>query len=83
MRRLVEDLLAEQGALAGAIMRHAGHPGTEASGDAEAVTAWSAAHAPIVRTARRTLDEIEKSGGDWTFAKLTIANAALRDLAGA
>ena len=31
--------------------------------------------------ARRTVDEIEASGGPWTFAKLTIANAALRELA--
>jgi glutamate dehydrogenase len=83
MRRLVEDLLTEQGALAGAIMRYAGHPGPDPEKDAEAVTAWISAHAPLVRATRRTLDEIEKSGGDWSFAKLTIANAALRDLAGA
>ena len=29
----------------------------------------------------RTVDEIESGGGPWTFAKLTIANAALRELA--
>ena len=27
------------------------------------------------------LGEIEKEGGGWSFAKLTIANAALRELA--
>jgi glutamate dehydrogenase len=27
------------------------------------------------------VEEIEGAGGGWTFAKLTIANAALRDLA--
>ena len=31
--------------------------------------------------ASRTIEEIEASGGSWTFAKLTIANAALRELA--
>ena len=31
--------------------------------------------------ARRTIDEIEASAGGWSFAKLTIANAALRELA--
>jgi glutamate dehydrogenase len=34
-----------------------------------------------VQAAGRTLAEIEASAGPWTFAKLTIANAALRELA--
>jgi glutamate dehydrogenase len=34
-----------------------------------------------VQAARRTLDEIEGAGGEWSFAKLTIAHAALRELA--
>jgi glutamate dehydrogenase len=29
------------------------------------------------------VDEIEQSGAGWTFAKLTIANATIRDLASA
>ena len=48
-----------------------------------AVTSWSALRPEAVRAVKRTLDEIEKAGGGWTFAKLTIANAALRELAGA
>jgi glutamate dehydrogenase len=83
VRRLVEDLRGEQAALSASIMRFAGAPSDAAAKDVEAVTAWSADHSGPVKAARRTLDEIEKSGGPWTFAKLTIANAALRDLAGA
>ena len=29
----------------------------------------------------RSVDEIEQSGRGWTFAKLTIANMTIRDLA--
>jgi glutamate dehydrogenase len=29
------------------------------------------------------MEEVEKAPGGWTFAKLTIANAALRELASA
>jgi glutamate dehydrogenase len=36
-----------------------------------------------VRSAKRTVEDIENAGGGWTFAKLTIANAALRELANA
>jgi glutamate dehydrogenase len=41
-----------------------------------------ALHRETAGAARRTIDDIESSGGPWTFAKLTIANAALRELAG-
>ncbi len=80
-RRLVEDMLAEQGALAAAIMRFAGKASPDPAVDAGAVAIWAAAHGPRVRTAKKSLEEIERSGGDWSFAKLTIANAVLRDLA--
>ena len=33
--------------------------------------------------ARRAIEDIEAAGGGWTFAKLTIANAALRELGAA
>jgi glutamate dehydrogenase len=36
-----------------------------------------------VRAVRRAMEEVEKAPGGWTFAKLTIANAALRELASA
>jgi glutamate dehydrogenase len=84
-RRLMEDILAEQAALSAAIMTFAGQP-TPRSDPAHvvaAVGAWGSARAKAVRAARETLAEIEASPGGWTFAKLTIANAALRELAAA
>ena len=48
---------------------------------ADAVHAWAALRRDRASAATRTVDEIEASGGHWTFAKLTIANAALRELA--
>ena len=53
----------------------------EAEGAHAAVKAWSALRADQIAAARRTLEEIDASSGGWTFAKLTIANAALRELA--
>ena len=46
-----------------------------------AVSSWSALRPDPARAAKRTIEEIEAAGGGWSFAKLTIANAALRELA--
>jgi glutamate dehydrogenase len=82
LRRLIEDLLAEQAGLTRAIMAFAG--GAEAGKDdahaAEAVAAWARPRPEQARAPVRTIEEIESSGGAWSFAKLTIANAALREL---
>jgi glutamate dehydrogenase len=84
VRRLIEDMIVQQTALAGQTMAFAGGPPRE--GEAEravaAVTAWTSAHTQRVKAARRTIDDVEKAPGGWTFAKLTIANGALRELAG-
>ena len=83
LRRLIEDLLAEQTQLTRAIMAFAG--GAQAGEDdvhaKQAVSAWVALRPDQARAATRTVDEIEAGGGAWSFAKLTIANAALRELA--
>ncbi len=83
LRRLIEDLLAEQAQLTRAIMAFAGgdQAGDEAEHAHDAVASWSALRPEQARAATRTVEEIEAGGGDWTFAKLTIANAALRELA--
>jgi glutamate dehydrogenase len=81
VRRLVHDMHSEQGDLARSIMRFAGPASEDPQKDLQAVAAWAGDHSVPVKAARRTLDEIERSGGPWSFAKLTIANAALRDLA--
>ncbi len=85
VRRLIEDMLIEQAALTGSVMAFAGkaEAGEGAQPAKGAVNSWSALRPEAVRAVKRTLDEIEKAGGGWTFAKLTIANAALRELAGA
>ncbi len=84
-RRLVEDMLTEQAALASAVMSFAGRPEADepASRVVAAVGAWSTAHGARVKLAKRTVDEIEKAPGGWNFAKLTIANGALRELTNA
>jgi glutamate dehydrogenase len=83
VRRLIEDLLAEQAALTRAVMAFAGsaQSGETAASAASTVASWAALRPELTAAARRTIEEIEQAGGDWTFAKLTIANAALRELA--
>jgi glutamate dehydrogenase len=83
VRRLVEDLLAEQAALTRAVMAFAGSPqaGDNEEAAQSAIGSWSALRRDTADVARKTVEEIEASSGPWTFAKLTIANAALRELA--
>jgi glutamate dehydrogenase len=82
VRRLIEDLLEEQAALTRAVMTYAGRPqaGEDADAAKAAVASWSSLKAEPVRAAKTTIAAIEKEGGGWSFAKLTIANAALRAL---
>jgi glutamate dehydrogenase len=83
LRRLIEELLVQQAELAEGLMAFAG--GTQAGDDAEAArqtaASWAALRRAETDRARQTIEEIEASGGPWTFAKLTIAGAALRELA--
>jgi glutamate dehydrogenase len=82
LRRLIEELLAEQASLARAVMgKSEARKAADADGARAAVKAWSTPRSDQVGAARRTLAEIETAAGPWTFAKLTIANAALRELA--
>ena len=82
VRRLIEDLLDEQASLTRAVMAYAGRPqaGEDAAAARSTVSAWSSLNGEPVRAARSTIADIEKDGGGWSFAKLTIANAALRAL---
>jgi len=83
LRRLIEDLLTQQAELARSVMAFTGgaQAGEDADAAKDAANSWAALHREKVGAARRTIDDIEASGGPWTFAKLTIANAALRELA--
>ncbi|MDE2488500.1 MAG: NAD-glutamate dehydrogenase, partial [Alphaproteobacteria bacterium] len=82
LRRLLEDLLAEQAALTRTVMEFAGsaNAGAEAAKAKAAVSEWADLRHGKAEAARRTVEEIDQAGGAWTFAKLTIANAALREL---
>jgi glutamate dehydrogenase len=83
VRRLLEDLLGEQTALTRALMAFAAgpHAGDDVESAAAAIASWSALRRSLADAARDTVAEIEAEGGAWTFAKLTLANAALRELA--
>jgi glutamate dehydrogenase len=85
VRRLIEDMIGEQSALARAVMARGAPPedGGKSDSASGAVVSWVSERADAVRAARRIIDDVEKAPGNWTFAKLTIANAALRELAGA
>jgi glutamate dehydrogenase len=58
----------------------AAQAGDSAEDAKDAVASWSALRPDRVQQAVRTIEEIEAAGGHWTFAKLTIASAALREL---
>ena len=84
VRRLMEELLTEQAAATRAVVGFAKGPeaGADATSARTAVQAWGGAvRKDAVKTARRTLDAAQAAPGGWSFAKLTIVNAALRALA--
>jgi len=85
VRRLIEDLLSEQTAITQAVLKFSANAqaGEDELSAKAAVTSWAALRMDRVRSAKRTVEDIETAGGGWTFAKLTIANAALRELANA
>ncbi|HEY5289288.1 MAG TPA: NAD-glutamate dehydrogenase, partial [Caulobacteraceae bacterium] len=85
VRRLIEDMVTEQASLTGVIMDAWGAPadGDKTDRAGHAVTTWSSDRAEAVRAVRRSIEEVERAPGGWSFAKLTIANAALRELASA
>jgi len=82
VRRLIEDLLVEQLALTRAVIDvcEGAKAGASAASARAAVQAWSAMRSDQVHAARQTIEEIEGASGGWTFAKLTIVNAALGTL---
>ena len=74
--QLIEQQVARTGEIAGAAK--AADAGVDMDAAAAAVDAWSAARRDAVDRARQTLEGIEQSPGGWSFAKLTLADAALR-----
>ncbi len=82
VRRLIQDLMAEQVALTRAVARSTDAScGKDELTAEKAVDAWIGPRLSIVEGVRASVDEIEASGAGWTFAKLTIANATIREIA--
>jgi glutamate dehydrogenase len=84
VRRLVGDLKDEQLVLTRAVARScdAGCGKDEMTAE-RAVDAWIGPRLSVVEGVRASVDEIESSGAGWTFAKLTIANATIREIVAA
>ncbi|HLK25963.1 MAG TPA: NAD-glutamate dehydrogenase [Caulobacteraceae bacterium] len=85
VRRLIEDLVAEQTALAKTLIAFADSPAAaDTPAEAKAlVRAWSARHRAQAAASEAAFKRVESGSGPWTFAKLTIAAAALRELVAA
>jgi len=82
VRRLIEDLMNEQLALTRAVARSTdASVGASEKAAEQAVDAWIGPRLATVEGVRASVDEIEASGAGWTFAKLTIANSAIREIA--
>ena len=82
VRRLIEDLMAEQVALTRAVAKSTdASVGVSEQAAEDAVEKWIGPRQAVVEGVRASVDEIEASGSGWTFAKLTIANGAIRAVA--
>lgn len=82
VRRLIEDLMAEQMILTRAVARTSDvSVGASEQAAEKAVDAWIGPRQATVEGVRASVDEIEASGSGWTFAKLTIANSVIREIA--
>jgi glutamate dehydrogenase len=82
LRGLIVDLIDEQIRRTREIASTARGPENAASAEAadKAVAGWIGDRVEAVDRARRVLEDIEQTAGGWSFAKLTIANAALRSV---
>ena len=82
VRRLIQDFMQEQVQLTRAVARASDVSVGRSEATAEAaVDKWIGSHQATVEGVRASVDEIEQSGAGWTFAKLTIANGAIREVA--
>jgi glutamate dehydrogenase len=75
LRSLIVDLISDQTRRVRAVLAAA--PGETPN---EALSRWAAPRQAAIDRGRRTLEEIEQTPQGWTFAKLTLAASALRDV---
>jgi len=80
LRGLIVDLFGEQLARAKAVATGLRAARDRIDVDA-ALETWIAPNRAIVERASRIISDIEAGAGGWTFAKLSIANAALKEAA--
>jgi glutamate dehydrogenase len=80
VRELILETVGEQTARVRAIMALNKKPPADVG---TAIAAWSTPRAAAVERASALIEQIEQTADGWSFAKLTIANAALRAAASA
>jgi glutamate dehydrogenase len=82
VRRINDDLYAGQRALAADALEYLdmANPTGDRVDGANAVKAWSAAHAEAIARTKSFLEALEQSG-ELSVAKLTLANSQIRELA--
>lgn len=83
IRRLLEELLTEQAEATRAVVgfAKAADAGADANAARAAVDAWAGQRKDAAESAKKILEDVQSALGGWSFAKLTIVNAALRGLA--
>ena len=79
VRELILELVNEQTSRVRAVMALAKKP---ASDVIDAIAGWSEPRKAAVDRARSVIDDIDQTADGWSFAKLTIANAALKAASG-
>ncbi|MBW8882663.1 MAG: NAD-glutamate dehydrogenase, partial [Asticcacaulis sp.] len=75
-RRLIEDVLAEQKMVVNAMMSRM----TVAQSPLEIIESWEADNASLTEPLQSMIGDM--TAGGWSFAKLTIVNAVLREWVG-
>ena len=81
LRRLIAEFIGEQSQIARSVAGTATAPPKDYDGAAMLAGAWIAARADATERALSAIRRMDEDGEPWTFARLTLANAALRDVA--
>jgi glutamate dehydrogenase len=73
-RRLIEDVLFEQKSVVAAMMTRM----SPSESPLQIIQSWEAQNAALIEPLQQMMADMAGSGG-WSFAKLTIVNAVLRE----
>jgi glutamate dehydrogenase len=83
IRGLVEAFMSEQSALTSSVFRYAQArelAGHNAVWSNQVLESWTVLNASQLDRTRQTVSDLKASSGGWSFAKLSIANAQIKDL---